>query len=64
MRVRRNFGRMHPDWEARKNKKRLIGFAVTYQDGYQESIRGGLASIPDEVICEHGHVRKAIAIEV
>lgn len=64
MRVRRNFGTMQPNWQDRANKKRLIGFKVTFQDGFMQNIRGGLASIPDQTIREHGHVRKAKAIEV
>ncbi len=59
MRIRRNFGTMHPDWQDRKNKKRLIGFRVTFQDGTTEDIRGGLSTIPDQTIREHGHVMKA-----
>ncbi len=48
MRVRRNFGTMHPDWQDRQNKKRLTGFTVTFQDGTVQDIHGGLAGISDQ----------------
>jgi hypothetical protein len=44
-------------------KKKLVGFKVTFQDGFVQDIRGGVASIPDEIIRGHGHVRKAKEIE-
>lgn len=59
----RNFGEMPPAWQERANKKQLIGFHVIYQDGTEQDITGGLASIPDSTIREHGHVKTATAIE-
>jgi hypothetical protein len=54
---------MHHNWQDRANKKHLVGFTVTFQDGTVQNIKGGTSGIPDEVIREHGHVKKAIAIE-
>ncbi len=44
-------------------KKRQIGFTVTFQDSTVQDIRGGLSTISDATIREHGHVMKAKAIE-
>ncbi len=63
MKIRRNFGSMPSSWQDRKNKKRLVGFHVTYQDGTEQDVKGGLSTIPDSDIREHGHVKSAIAIE-
>lgn len=61
--VHRNYGSMNPVWQDRANKKRFIGFKVTFQDGFVQNIRGGLSTIPDQTIREHGHVMTARAIE-
>lgn len=63
MNVRRNFGTMHPDWQARANKTGIKGFHVTFQDGHQQDYPHGLVDIPDADIVAHGHVRTAKAIE-
>ncbi len=54
---------MHPDWQDRKPSKELIGFRVTFKDGHQKEIKGGLINILDIDLKEHGRVVKAIAIE-
>lgn len=60
MRVRRNFGTMHPDWQDRNPKnKDTHGFRVTFADGTIIEHLGGLATITDEQIREHGRVVKA-----
>lgn len=60
MNVRRNFGTMSVAWQDRRAKD-CHGFDVTFADGHKIRHEGGCATIPHELIAEHGRVEKAEA---
>jgi len=39
-----------------------LGFIVTFNDGTQMQVSGGLASIPEEMIKNHGRVKDAVEL--